>query len=262
MLLPTAFFSLLMLLPSGSAMSQCQVSIVLQITNYFENSQLAPAYGYCENINDGRGFTAGIVGFTTATADALQVIERYQQKTGNNEFQFHMNALRQCARTESGNTWKLIGFCLVWKFAALKASFRHAQMDVMQEEYWNPAMNLAERIGLVMPVSLGQMYDSAIQHGMGDDHDSLGSMVQRVTVRAPFQGGSEEMWLRNFLDVRRRTLSHAADPDTREAWAESVTRIDTYSGILNRNAWFTGDEVWIDHSGDGMLVKCDLSVMN
>jgi chitosanase len=47
----------------------CQKSIVFQTTNIFENSQLHFAFDYCENIKDGRGYTSGIIGFTTGTHD-------------------------------------------------------------------------------------------------------------------------------------------------------------------------------------------------
>ncbi|KAJ3150744.1 hypothetical protein HK101_001945 [Irineochytrium annulatum] len=48
-------------------------------TNIYENSQRQFAFDFCEDVNDGRGYTSGIVGFTTGTRDAYLVIDNYIQ---------------------------------------------------------------------------------------------------------------------------------------------------------------------------------------
>ena len=47
------------------------------VVSLFENSELAPVYDYIEDIKDGRGFTAGKIGFTTGTGDLLLVVKEY-----------------------------------------------------------------------------------------------------------------------------------------------------------------------------------------
>ncbi|KAJ1645742.1 hypothetical protein LPJ64_002719, partial [Coemansia asiatica] len=56
-----------------AGLSGCAKSIALQITNIYENGDTKFHYDYCENLHDGRGYTAGIVGFCTGTADAWEV---------------------------------------------------------------------------------------------------------------------------------------------------------------------------------------------
>src|SRR4051794_38398220 len=55
-----------------------------QLVSTFENSTPVIQYGYIENIHDGRGYTAGRAGFTTATGDFLDVVERYTKKLPGN----------------------------------------------------------------------------------------------------------------------------------------------------------------------------------
>ena len=50
-----------------------------QITSTAENSTVNwwDTYATIEDIRDGRGYTGGIVGFTSATGDMLELVERY-----------------------------------------------------------------------------------------------------------------------------------------------------------------------------------------
>lgn len=52
---------------------------VFALVSSAENSSTdyAEQYAYIEDIGDGRGYTAGIIGFTTGTGDLLEVVERY-----------------------------------------------------------------------------------------------------------------------------------------------------------------------------------------
>ncbi|MGE3801939.1 MAG: chitosanase, partial [Candidatus Kapaibacterium sp.] len=52
---------------------------------------------------------------------------------------------------------------------------------------------------------------------------------------SPRTGVDESSWLRAFINTRRKVLMHATDPDTREAWAESVSRVDALLELLNAN---------------------------
>jgi chitosanase len=53
---------------SGDVTPQ-QHATIDQLTSLFENSTPILQYGYCENINDGRGFTAGRAGFCSGTGE-------------------------------------------------------------------------------------------------------------------------------------------------------------------------------------------------
>ena len=50
-------------------------------------------YAYIEDIGDGRGYTAGIIGFTTGTGDLLDVINRYTELKPENALEKYIPAL-------------------------------------------------------------------------------------------------------------------------------------------------------------------------
>ena len=86
------------------------------------------------------------------------------------------------------------------------------------------------------PGELAILYDTAIQHGDGDDPDGLAALIVETTDLAggsPATGVPVERWTSTFLDVRRRHLAFAADAATRAGWAESVDRVDALRGLLD-----------------------------
>ena len=55
-----------------------------KIISIFENGTPNLQYDYIEHIDDQHGYTAGIAGYTSATGDMLEVIEKYTQIKFNN----------------------------------------------------------------------------------------------------------------------------------------------------------------------------------
>ncbi|KJY45898.1 chitosanase, partial [Streptomyces sp. NRRL S-444] len=80
--------------PASAAVSAAAVGlddpakkdIAMQIVSSAENSSLdwKAQYKYIEDIDDGRGYTAGIIGFCSGTGDMLDLVEYYTDvKPGN-----------------------------------------------------------------------------------------------------------------------------------------------------------------------------------
>jgi len=205
-----------------------------QLTSLFENGTVEIQYAYVEDIHDGRGFTSGRAGFTTATGDALDVVERYTRAKPNNVLAHYLPRLRVLAHAESGSTTGLAGYADAWKHAADDPVFRAAQDSAVDATYFTPAMQHADALGLATPLARAAVYDAIIQHGDGDDADGLGALLARAEKAVhgtPARDVDEKLWLDAFLTVRRADLAHANDPDTREAWAESVNRVDALRAI-------------------------------
>jgi chitosanase len=207
-----------------------------RLISVFENDTIELQYAYIEDIDDGRGYTAGRAGFTTATADLLLVVERYSEAVPGNELAAFLPRLRELADEASSSTDGLDGLPEAWERAAEDSRFRAVQDDVVDEEYYQPALAFACELGLTMPLALVELYDANIQHGPGDDPDGLPAMIDRAVARAggsPATGVDEIDWFFTFLDVRLETLENATDPDTREAWAESVYRVEIVTDIAD-----------------------------
>jgi chitosanase len=202
-----------------------------RIISTFENSTINIQYGYAENINDGRGITAGRAGFTSSTGDLLEVVRRYCQIVPDSPLAAYLPALKVVNGTPS--TKGLEGFAQAWRQAATTDQrLRGVQDRVVDEMYFNPAMKRAKDVGI--NTALGQLiiYDTIIQHGEGADPDGLPAIIDETVAKEGMAQGNEAAWLRRFLDVRQKHLQQAHDPATRQGWRESVPRVTALRSIL------------------------------
>ena len=93
-------------------------------------------------------------------------------------------------------------------------------------EYYVPAMEIADELGLRTAVARAELYDTGLQHGIGEDPDGLPALVTRTTDRvgAPDAAG-EAAWLDAFFEVRIDDLTNPANEATKEQWSESTDRV-------------------------------------
>ncbi len=171
-----------------------------QILSSNENSSLdwRAQYRYIEDIRDGRGYTAGTVGFTSGTGDMLQLVRAYTATKRNNPLRRYLGALKRVNGSASHEG--LRGFVKAWKKAARDPAFQAAQDAVRDRLYFNPAVDLAKADGLN---ALGQFayYDAAVVHGFSGAKAIRGRALAKATV--PSAGGDEAAYLSAFLDERR-----------------------------------------------------------
>lgn len=207
-----------------------------QLTSVFENGTPRFDYAVIENLGDGRGYTAGRAGFTTATGDAYLVAERYTEQVPTNPLAPYLPRLKQLAADEDDDTSELVGFVHAWQQAARDARFVGVQDAVIDELYYRPAMAAADALGMTSALGRAILYDTIIQHGGGEDADSLSALIARTTQSlkgSPKTGVSETRWLTTFLAVRREDLLRPANRTTQEVWAVSVGRVDVLKKLLS-----------------------------
>lgn len=190
--------------------------IAMQLVSSAENSTLdwKSQYEYIQDIDDGRGYTAGIIGFCSGTGDMRSVVERYAKARPGNPLERFLQALREVEGTDA-HTGLGRAFTEAWAEAAGDAAFRSAQDAERDESYFDPAVGRAKQDGLG---ALGQFiyYDAYVMHGAGDTDGSVGFRTMRRQARAeadaPAQGGDEVAYLNAFLDARvaaiRKEPSH------------------------------------------------------
>ncbi|KAB1988101.1 chitosanase [Streptomyces triticiradicis] len=208
-------------LPAGLAAPD-KKELAQKILASAENSTLnwREAYGYIEDIGDGRGYTAGVVGFCTGTHDLLALVERYTKAHPGNGLARYLPALREVDGTDSHEGLDP-GFVAAWRHEAGVAAFRAAQDSERDRVYFGPAVRLAKLDGLG---TLGQFvyYDAMVLHGPGTGGDGFYALRERAVREAvpPSEGGDEKTYLGAFLDVRRAAM-RSGDHD------RDTTRIDT-----------------------------------
>ena len=214
-----------------------------QIISTFENSTTTIQYGYAEDIDDGRGVTAGRAGFTSGTGDLEMVVSRYSQLAPGNSVQQYLPSLANIDGTAS--TQGLKGFTAAWKAAATDPLMRQAQDEVYDRLYFNPALKRAQAAGVTSAVGKLVIIDTIIQHGEGNDADGLPAIIsQAIAKHGISTPKTEKRWLKSFLEIRRQHLLDAADPDTREGWEESVDRINALESLLKRDPTLYGELSW------------------
>ncbi|MBA2951032.1 chitosanase [Streptomyces himalayensis] len=227
-------------LPPGLAAPE-KKELAQQIVASAENSTLdwRGQYDYIEDIGDGRGYTAGIIGFTTGTHDLLTLVERYTKSHPDNGLARYLPALRKVDGTGSHKGLDP-GFTEDWVQEAQKDEFREAQDTHRDEIYFEPAVRLAKLDGLG---TLGQFiyYDAMVLHGPGTGPRGFYGLREAAMAEAdtPAEGGKEKAYLDIFLDVRRKAMKHEK-PD------RDTSRIDTAQRRFLYNANFELDTplVW------------------
>jgi chitosanase len=204
--------------------------IAMQLVSSAENSSLdwKAQYKYIEDIGDGRGYTAGIIGFCSGTGDMLDLVQLYTNRKSGNVLAKYLPALRKVNGTASRSGLDP-NFTRDWATAAKDSAFQKAQDDERDRVYFNPAVSQAKRDGLR---ALGQFsyYDAIVMHGNGGDRDSFSSIRSNALKKAkpPAQGGDEVKYLNAFLDARTVAMKHeAAHADT--------SRVDTEQRVFLKN---------------------------
>ena len=213
--------------PAAGLKAPGKKEIAMQLVSSAENSSLdwKAQYGYIEynvekNAEENRGYTAGIIGFTSRTHDMLELVERYEKSSPGNALSKYLPVLRKVDGTPSREG---LGkpFEEAWKKAAQDPQFRAAQDAERDRVYFNPAVDQAQADGLH---ELGQFiyYDAIVMHGPGDDRNSFGGIRAAAVKKAalPSKGGDETAYLNAFLDARLRAMRA-------EQGHQDTSRVDT-----------------------------------
>lgn len=220
-------------LSEGDLAAPAKRDIAMQLVSSAENSSLewADQYGYIEDIGDGRGYTGGLIGFTSGTDDTLQLVEEYTRTEPDNPLAPFLPSLRAVNGSDS-----LAGlgeaYTSAWHIAANDPVFRRAQDSLLDRMYFEPAVNQAKKDGLG---ALGQFiyYDAIVMHGPGSDGSSFGGIRSAALAKAkpPAQGGDEKTYLNAFLNVRVHVMRE-------EAAHDDVSRVSTEQRVFVREGNF------------------------
>lgn len=158
--------------------------IAMQIVSSAENSSLnwKAQYKYIEDIDDGRGYTAGIIGFCSGTHDMLELVEYYTSIKPGNVLAKYLPALRKVDGSDS-HAGLDPNFTKDWVKAASDNDFKKAQDHERDRVYFNPAVSQGKADGVGV---LGQFtyYDAIVMHGDGGDSTSFRNIRKRALSKA------------------------------------------------------------------------------
>lgn len=226
-----------------------------KIISVFENADTSLQYGYIENLDDGRGFTAGRAGFTTANGDLLEVVQIYTALKPTNTLSTYIPALQTIADNESGDTSGTIeSLGRTWRLLVNDPLLRKAQDSVVDIEYYLPAVEYCKELSLHTPLALLCVYDAIIQHGDGEDPDGLQAIIDGAC-KSPDAGGYEVCWIESFNKSRKKILNHSHDPATRDEWKESVGRVDALEQLFSDKNYSLITDFTINPFGTEFVIK-------
>lgn len=212
-----------------------------RLISVFENGVIDLQYGYAKNLHDGRGITCGFEGFCTGTGDAYLVVKQYTDLKPNNVLAKYLPELKRLLTARNpADTSNLNGYIEDWATASKDPAFNQVQHNVANTLYFMPAMNYASNWGIKTCLGKAFLYDTIVQHGDGDDRDSISAIYARTIKNvggSPSSGMDEKKFIVAFIAMRRADLAHAYDPKTRDGWAQSVSRCDIFSEIVNAGNW-------------------------
>ena len=214
--------------------NQQQRLIADQFVSIFENGTSEIQYGSAEDIGDGRGITAGRAGFTSATGDMLIVIEKYTKLKPENSLATYTKELKRLEnlryevgdREGSASTKNLNGLIEAWAENAKDPSFRTIQDEVVNELYFQPALELAKSVGAKLPLALLSLYDTNIMHGENGLKEIIEETNERTDNSTPKDGADEIIWLKNFNAYRKEVM--LAD----DTWKDAVSRVTELTDLI------------------------------
>ncbi|KAJ2761680.1 hypothetical protein H4S06_001077 [Coemansia sp. BCRC 34490] len=259
-------------------MCGCAKDIAIKITGIYENGDTDVHYDYCENLDDGRGFTAGIAGFCSGTGDGWMVIEEYKRLTGSyGDFESMASALEKDATDGSDSTSGIENYCSVWeKLGKSDKNFQQAQDNIRDQLYYDPAEQASNTLGARLDVTQGQLFDTAIEHGAGDDADGMQALITNTnesfdsdqsgdsgnTLNVNGHNVDEIVWLKKFIEVRTADLKNPKEKDNQGGnyWAQTTYRTESYSYIIDQKEYmWTGSVKLLDNDGKQTTVSCTSS---
>jgi chitosanase len=219
-----------------------QITVMDDITAAFENHEVVPQYAAIENLHDGCGYTAGWIGFCTATGDLLEVAERYNKARPTNPLRKYTARLQQLANDKSDQVTALgSGFPNDWRQAAADPVFRRIQLDVGHENYLDPAIAMARKQGIKTALGVEHLFDTALQSGPSEsDCAGMPQTVLRTNREMdgnPASGVSEQDWLTAYNEIRTRQLKDPCVPGREASWPESVNRVEALSELADDGNW-------------------------
>ncbi|MGN9891900.1 chitosanase [Micromonospora sp. L31] len=216
--------------PAGAPLDDpAKKDVAMQLVSAAENSSLdwRAQFSYIEDIGDGRGYTAGIIGFCSGTGDMLALVEAYTRTKPGNVLAGYLPALRAVNGTDSHAGLDPY-FPRDWRTAAADPVFRVAQEAERDRVYFNPSVRDGKADGVR---ALGQFayYDAAVMHG----YEGMRGIRSRALTRAkpPAQGGDERTWLNAFLDERVTEMR-------KEPAHSDTSRVDTAQRVFLNNGNF------------------------
>ncbi len=173
-------------------------NVILQLVSIAEYStpDWKSTVNILDNLNDGRGYTIGLVGFCTGTGDFLEVLKYLKEINPVHILVAFLPIIEQILK--SGDTGSVVGLeklpRVMRKIGKFDKDFLRACWYAIKKYYWKPTLDFCELNGLKSELAKYIVYDTMLNFGNLDKFNGL------------LKKEPEALFLSNFLKVKQKII--------------------------------------------------------
>jgi chitosanase len=206
-------------------MTELEIKKIKNVLNIAEQGTQTIPYGKVEVMPDGKGGRNQVtlsVGFTQDGGNLGKVIDRYVSEGG-----IYAKELSSYSMSNSGLSYNATFKGLLVK-AGGDPTMQRIQEELYTTLYIGPAIKWGESEGFVEPLSFLVICDSFLHSG-----SMLTFLRNRFSEKTPKWGGSEPVWIAQYIDVREKWLATHSNKLLRN----TVYRTNYYRQLVNLGDW-------------------------
>lgn len=183
---------------------------IQSIVNVFETGSIKGDYGNISIYHDGPGMVKQVTygrSQTTEYGNLKDLLVMYIAKNGKfaADLKNYIGIIGQKPLYNDNN------FIEILKEAGSDPIMISTQDEFFDKHYWQPAIKFCDVNGFVTPLAGLVVYDSYIHSG-----SILSFLRNRFEAKVPTAGGSEQVWITEYLNARKSWLSEHSNPILRK----------------------------------------------
>ncbi|MBO9514053.1 MAG: peptidoglycan-binding protein [Variovorax sp.] len=213
--------------PVGAQLTSTQARSAQAIVNLFETGSVLGDYGQVTLIPGDTGhLTYGRSQTTLGSGNLAALLQRYCANLGARfGARLAQSLPRFVQRDLSLDTDNKIHNLL--RACADDPVMRETQDAFFDDAYWRPALAAASRLGIISPLGVAVVYDSAV-------HGSWALIRDRtIAVLGDVAKAGEPAWIQGYVSARRQWMATHKRADIRA----TVYRMDAFQRLIDQGFW-------------------------
>ena len=213
-----------------------QKRVIDCILSIFETGKVptAASYSTCTILADGAGISYGKHQATDRAGSLDKIVKKSLAEGGTHAVQLQPYVEKLAANGTANTTmvtapqWAKVLVGLL-KEAGKDPKMHAAQDAIFDEDYWLPAVNAAEQIGLKSGLGYAVIYDTCIHSGPGRVASHRAAFAQK----SPANGGDEKEWVKAYVAARKVWLLGNSNPLVQR----TIYRMETFEKLMVEGNW-------------------------
>lgn len=212
--------------PRGLALPDTQAQTAKAIVNIFETGAVRGDYGAVTLLPGDTGrLTFGRSQTTLGSGNLGLLVERYCATIGA-RFAARLRPWLPALAARSASADGDHKLHNLLRASADDPVMRDVQDAFFDEQYWEPALRAAARLGIRSPLGAAVVYDGWV-------HGSWAPLRDRTNAGGALPEVGEHEWVQRYVRLRREWLATHPNPLLRG----TVTRMDDFQRLIDQDAW-------------------------